>query len=95
MSVSLTVPAAPTGLTAAVAKNGQVNLAWKDHSNDETGFQIERSPNGTVFTIITTTGANTTKYKDAQALRGHTYYYRVAAKNNVGLSPYSNTVTTP
>ena len=42
-----------------------------------------------------TTAANTTKYKDTKAQKRQTYYYRVAAKNNVGLSSYSNTVTTP
>jgi titin len=90
--VSLIVPAVSTNLTAGVAKNGQVNLNWQDKSNNETGFQIERSPNGTAFTVIAAVGANTINYKDGNARQ--TYYYRVAAKNNVGLSSYSNVVTT-
>jgi fibronectin type 3 domain-containing protein len=93
--VALTVPAAPTGLTAAVAPNGQVTLNWRDNSNNETGFQIERSSDGNVFTATVTVATNTKKYKDVTAAAGQTYFYRVVAKNNVGLSNYSNVVTTP
>jgi hypothetical protein len=95
VSVALTVPAAPTNLAATVANNGQVTLKWADRSNNETGFQVERSNDGIVFAVIATTAANTTKYKDTTAVRRQTYYFRVAAKNNVGLSNYSNVVTTP
>jgi len=91
--VAVVVPAAPTDLTAMVRKKGHVTLNWKDNADNETGFQVERSTNGTVFTVIATTAVNTTKYKDAKAKAGQTYY-RVAAKNNVGLSNYSNIVTT-
>jgi hypothetical protein len=95
-TVALVVPAAPANLTAVVAKKDQVTLNWKDNADNETGFQVERSTDGTVFTVIATTAANTTttKYRD-KARRGQTHYYRVAAKNNVGLSSYSNTVTIP
>ena len=37
-----TVPAAPTGLTATAASSSQINLAWSDTANNETGFRIER-----------------------------------------------------
>ena len=94
-SVALVPPTPPTNLTAKAAKNGQVNLTWRDNSNNETGFQVERSSDGTVFTVKATTAANTTKYKDVTAVKGQTYFYRVAARNNVGLSDYSNVVTTP
>ena len=95
VSVALTVPAAPTKLTAAVARNGQVTLNWKDNSNNETGFQIERSSDGNVFTTIATVATNIRKYKNVTAAVGETYFYRVVAKNNVGLSNYSNVVTAP
>ena len=95
VSVALTVPAAPTQLTAAVARNSQVTLNWQDHSNNETGFQIERSSDGNVFTAMATVATDIRKYKDVTAAAGQTYFYRVVAKNNVGLSDYSNVVTTP
>jgi titin len=94
-TVALIVPAAPSNLAVLVAKNRRVTLQWNDNSNNETAFQVERSTDGAVFTVIATTPSNTTKYKDATAVRGQIYYYRVAAKNNVGLSDYSNVVITP
>jgi len=95
-TVALVVPAAPSNLSAVVAKKDQVTLNWRDNANNEAGFQVERSTNGTVFTVIATTAANTnaTNYRD-RVRRGETHYYRVAARNNVGLSSYSNTVTIP
>jgi len=93
--VALVVPTAPSNLTAKREKNGQVTLTWKDNSNNETAFQVERSTDGSVFTVLAAIAPNTTKYKDAGAQKGQTYYYQVAAKNNVGLSPYSNVVTVP
>jgi len=93
--VALVVPTAPSNLTAKRQKNGQVTLTWKDNSNNETAFQVERSTDGALFTVLATTAANTTNYKDATAQKGQTYSYQVAAKNNVGLSPYSNVITVP
>ena len=92
--MALVVPSAPTNLTADIAKHGHVTLKWKDNADNETAFQVERSTNDTVFAVIANTAANTTKYKDTKARDKETYYYRVAAKNNVGLSSYSNVVTT-
>jgi titin len=93
--VALSVPAAPTHLTASVEKNGQITLKWADKSNNETGFQVERSNDGSVFAVIATAATNATNYKDTSAVAGQIYYYRVAAKNNVGLSSYTNVVTVP
>jgi predicted phage tail protein len=94
VSVALVPPAAPTNLTAALVGNSsQVNLTWKDNSNNETGFPVERSTDGSTFTLIATTTANTAKYRDSNAVKNRRYYYRVRAMNNVGLSVYSNVVT--
>jgi len=93
-SVALVVPSAPSNLTAKVQKHGHVTVEWKDNADNETAFQVERSTNGTVFAVIAITAANTTKYKDTTAADKQVYYYRVAAKNNVGPSSYSNVVAT-
>jgi hypothetical protein len=95
VTVVLTVPMAPINLTATVDQEGRVTLKWADKSNNESGFQVERSNDGRVFAVIATTPTNATSYKDTTTVAGHRYYFRVAAKNNVGLSNYSNVVTTP
>ncbi len=87
----LTVPAAPSGLTATAASSTQVNLSWTDNSNNETGFKIERKTgSGGTYAQITTVGANVTSYSNTGLSASTTYYYRVRANNSVGDSAYSN-----
>ena len=42
-----TVPNAPTGLVATAVSSSQIDLTWTDNAGNETGFIVERSPNGT------------------------------------------------
>ena len=85
-----TAPAAPTNLTATTVSRTQINLAWTDNANNETGFLIERSTNGTSFTQIATAGANVTTFASTGLTANKRYYYRVRATNAVGQSVYSN-----
>ncbi|MEI7645483.1 MAG: VWA domain-containing protein [Chloroflexales bacterium] len=58
---SPSAPVAPSDL-AATASGNQIGLTWKDNSGDETGFKVERSPDGSdPWTTLTTVGANTTR----------------------------------
>jgi FtsP/CotA-like multicopper oxidase with cupredoxin domain len=85
-------PAAPSDLVANAQSGAQVSLLWKDNSNNETGFVIERSSDsGASFSELTTVGANVISYVDSTVEGGKTYHYRVAASNTNGMSPYSNT----
>lgn len=85
----VSIPSAPTNLTAKAAGSSNVNLTWQDNSTNETGFAIERSIDGIYFIEIGTGSANTTYYADS-VLDGGTYYYRVYAYNSAGNSDYSN-----
>ncbi len=92
------LPAAPSGLAAAVVSISQINLSWTDNSNNETGFIIERSTDGVTFSLLTTTAANATSYSDTNSLApGTTYYYCVRATNSFGDSSNSSvaSATTP
>jgi hypothetical protein len=85
-------PNAPSNLTATAVSQTQVNLAWTDNSNNETGFKIERCQGSgcTGFVEIAQVGANTTSYSNT-GLSGNTRYrYRVRAFNGGGNSGYSN-----
>lgn len=86
-----TPPAAPTDLQAISAGQTAIDLSWTDNSDNETGFRIERSPNGTSGWVERdTVGANVTTYQDTGLNCNTTYYYRVCAYNGAGDSDYSN-----
>jgi len=76
---------------------GQVTVSWTDNSTNETGFKVERSPDGVTFTPLATVGANVTSYVDNDLVAATKYWYRVCAFNATTSSPYSNitSLTTP
>jgi hypothetical protein len=83
------VPGAPTNLRETTFTSSAIDLAWNSNSYDQTGFQVERSTDGTNFSpIATTTG---TSYQDDEVIPNISYYYRVLALGSAGNSPYSNT----
>ena len=66
-------------------------LTWTDKSSNESGFYIERSPNGAnIWTRAGTVAANVATYRNT-VVAGR-YNYRVQAFNAAGQSAYSNTV---
>jgi N-acetylneuraminic acid mutarotase len=88
--VPATVPAAPTGLTAAVGSAARVDLRWNDVSDNENSFRIERSVAGGAFAFLADVPANVVSFADTQVSAGVTYGYRVRAVNAVGPSAPSN-----
>ena len=70
---------APSGLTATAASSSQINLSWADNSDNESGFKVERSTDGTTWTSVATTAANATSYSDTGLTASTTYQYRVKA----------------
>lgn len=86
------IPAAPTGLAAA-ASSGQAKLSWADNATNESGYSVERSPNGTTWTVIASLPGDSIAYADATVAAGTSYSYRVRASNAAGASPYSNVAT--
>ncbi|MBI2919337.1 MAG: PKD domain-containing protein [Chloroflexi bacterium] len=85
-------PERPMGLAGAVASASSIGLNWSDNSANETGFRIERSANGTDFSMVGTTSANTASYTDQTVIKPNAYWYRVIAVNDAGESLPSNTV---
>lgn len=85
-----TIPAAPGGLTATAASSSAINLAWSDNSNNETGFDIERSTDNANWAALASLGSNIQSYTNTGLTASTSYYYRVRAKNSAGSSSYSN-----
>lgn len=88
-----TYPKAPISLTATATSTTQINLAWSDASNNEGGFKIERSLNGSAFTEIATVGPNVVTYSSTGLSVNTAYTYRVRGYSVVGNSDYSNSAT--
>ena len=84
-------PSDPTDL-AGTASSTSTHLNWMDTSSNEEGFSIERSVDGTNFSVVASTMPNAVSHEDTNLSSG-TYYYRINAFNTVGYSGYSNTVS--
>ena len=75
---------APSGLSAALAEGGGVNLNWTAPSDDAgsvTGYEVLRAVGeGEMATLVDDTGSTATSYTDATATgAGETYAYQVKA----------------
>lgn len=78
--------AAPA-ISLSVISPSQINLSWSNVSN-ETGYVLERSLNGSVWTALATLGANVTSFNATGLSSATLYYFRVRATGD-GIS-YSN-----
>jgi hypothetical protein len=82
-------PGAPANLVATATSETTIVITWSAAEN-ATGYQLERSANGSGFTqIATPTG---TSFTDAGRQPDTTYVYRVRATGDSGTTPsaYSN-----
>lgn len=82
--------AAPTDLEAKAKSSSEINLEWKDSSDNEAGFKIERKKDGDNWKTIHTTEANDTEYADEDLDPGTEYTYRVRTYLDDQYSDYSN-----
>jgi hypothetical protein len=86
----MTVPNAPASLSAASTGTTSIHLGWDDVPHD-TGYLIERSPNGSNSWVqIGTTAASVVTYDDTGLTQNTTYYYQVRATGSVGNGNYSS-----
>ncbi|MGD0541215.1 MAG: PA14 domain-containing protein [Tepidisphaeraceae bacterium] len=83
----------PSGFQATSVSNTEIDLAWTDKANDETGFVIQRSLDGVNFTTLATVGAGVNQYADTGLNSGTNYWYRIQAVNGSAASGLSNIVS--
>ena len=92
---NITVPGAPTDLSASSGGNTRINLSWTAPGDDGgspiIGYKIEVSPDGNAnWTELVATGNTTTTYAHIGLAVGTTRHYRVSAINSVGAGDPSN-----
>src|SRR3954467_14879606 len=85
-------PPAPTQLNATAASSNSILLSWTDAAtNNESGYEIERSTDGGVtFAPLKTTPPDVTQYTDGNLSPSTKYVYRVRAVNAAGESAWTN-----
>lgn len=88
------IPETPTELAADGTSTSQIHVSWTDHSQIESGFELERA-NGAcalnnAFAKIADLPANTLSYDDNGLAPARTFCYRVRAVKLESPSAYSN-----
>ena len=89
------LPQAPNIMGTEISPEGEVTLILQDPSDDSiTGYQVLRGTDQNNLAVIKDdTASATTRYTDPSPTAGQTHAYAVRARNAVGSSPRSNTVT--
>jgi len=79
-------PKRPLDFAVSASTPTSVTLAWSDQAWDETGYQVERSIDGTNWTTLATTAPNAASFTDTTATPGATFSYRLRAANATATS---------
>lgn len=85
---------APSKLEAEPENFSYIKVKWDDNSNNEQGFNVERSlvnDTNLIWETIGSVTANQEEFLDYWVTNDITYYYRVYAFSGSVRSPYSNT----
>lgn len=88
-------PVAPSDLVATAISNAQVDLTWRDNSNAEDQYVIQRCPGVCThatagWVTVGNAPADATSFSDTNTVELTPYSYRVYASNASGLSAPSN-----
>jgi len=91
------LPALPSDLKASAINYDKVKLVWRDRSDDEDNFELQRSNNGKDYVTLATLPANTNQFVDSLVNSNSTYFYRISSVKDRYKSAYcvSNNVVTP
>lgn len=82
-------PAAPSGLQATAVSSSTVSLSWFDNSDNETGFELQRSTDNATFTTVLNLGAHVTSASVSGLAASTTHYFRLRATQGGTVSEFS------
>ncbi len=91
-----TVPSAPTSVSGTSGVDGSAVITWTpgaDGGRTVTGYKVEYSTNGTVWTIATAS-TSSSPYTISGLTNGTSYYVRVSAINSLGAGASGTSVST-
>jgi len=77
-----------------MVSSSSINLAWTDMSDNELGFELERSTDQSSWTGLSDPGVDATTATDTGLQASTTYYYRIRAFNLSGNSAWSAIAST-
>lgn len=96
-TLDLTLPNAPTGLTASF-NSPNVDLSWIAPSQSGgasiSGYLIEHSTDDVNYTTLTTTSNTNTTYSHTSPTLGSLNYYKISGVSSLGTGDVSNTANT-
>jgi hypothetical protein len=79
-SAVASIPAAPDNFTYSTVNASSVMLTWRDNSNNESGFKVEKKDNSSGnWTEIASLQQNVTRYTVSNLNSSTTYTYRIKA----------------
>ena len=84
---------APSGVAVTQSTGAGLAVSWIDQAG-ETGYRVERSADGIVFTTAGTTAADVTTFDDPTLSGSMRYFYRIAALDATGASIPSSIIST-
>lgn len=92
-ALPISIPAAPSGLSATAVSETEIQLRWSDNSNNEDGFRIYEKKGSCSgdFVALGTVSKGTTSELIVGLAPGTTACYKITAFNQAGESGYSNT----
>jgi parallel beta-helix repeat protein len=84
------IPSPPLDLAGVGISTSEIRLFWRDDSENETEFEIERSSDAISWEPAGTAPMNATEFVDGGRTVGERVYYRARAVNSSGPSRFSN-----
>ena len=89
-----TLPAKASEVSVVEYTDTSVTLSWSDNSGGEDGYEVARSTDGELWTVLTTTAADTQTYTDSTATEATQYVYRIRSVNAAGFGEAATAVMT-
>jgi hypothetical protein len=82
---------APSGCSVEATGSTGCVVTWDDNDVSEDGYEVWRSTDGIIFTLVGDVSANTETYTDNTCSAGTLYYYKVRGTLGASVSSFSNT----